>query len=407
MSFPRKRESHLNEPLNDLRMSLQHHKHLFDIPDNITYLNIAAQSPSFTAVYEAGLKGLKQKNRPYSIVISDYFEPVAELKKLFAKLIEVDDHNRIATIPAVSYGMATVAKNIKLNAGDEIIVMHEQFPSNIYVWQKLAEKYNAVIKTIKAPDTTANRVKQWNETILEAITDKTAVVAMGHIHWSNGSLFDLKAIRQRTKAHNALLIIDGSQSVGALPFSVKEIQPDALICAGYKWLFGPYGCGYAYYGSYFDNGVPLEENWSNRLNSENFAGLTNYEPEYKPLANRYSVGESGSFIYVKMQIAALKQVIEWTPIAIQEYCKAISSEAVLELKALGCNIEDDRYRTHHLFGIKLPDNLDIKVLKAALADHNIFVSFRGNYIRISCHLFNTAEDFKKLVTCFSSVLQKV
>ena len=50
------------------------------------------------------------------------------------------------------------------------------------------------------------------------------------------------------------MIIDGSQSVGALPFSIKDIQPDALICAGYKWLFGPYGCAYGYFGPYFDNG---------------------------------------------------------------------------------------------------------------------------------------------------------
>ena len=387
-------------------MSLQHQKHLFDIPEEITYLNIAAQSPSFKAIYEAGLEGLKQKNRPYSITISDYFEPVTELKKLFAELVDVDDYNRIATIPAVSYGIATVANNIKLNAGDEIIVIHEQFPSNIYAWQKLADKYNAVIKTIKAPNTDVNRVKQWNESIIDAITDKTAVVAMGNIHWSNGSLFDLKTIRQKTKTHNALLIIDGSQSVGVLPFSVKEIQPDALICAGYKWLFGPYGCAYAYYGAYFDNGVPIEENWSNRLNSENFSGLTNYESQYKPLANRYSVGESGNFIYVRMQIAALKQVIEWSPKKIQEYCKSISADAVKDLRALGCVIEDDNYRSHHLFGIKLPDDLDVTILKSALAEQHIFVSFRGNYIRISCHLFNTSEDFKKLVACMSSVLQK-
>ena len=387
-------------------MSLQHQKHLFDIPEEITYLNIAAQSPSFKAIYEAGLEGLKQKNRPYSITISDYFEPVTELKKLFAELVDVDDYNRIATIPAVSYGITTVANNIKLNAGDEIIVIHEQFPSNIYAWQKLADKYNAVIKTIKAPNTDVNRVKQWNESIIDAITDKTAVVAMGNIHWSNGSLFDLKTIRQKTKTHNALLIIDGSQSVGVLPFSVKEIQPDALICAGYKWLFGPYGCAYAYYGAYFDNGVPIEENWSNRLNSENFSGLTNYESQYKPLASRYSVGESGNFIYVRMQIAALKQVIEWSPKKIQEYCKSISADAVKDLRALGCVIEDDNYRSHHLFGIKLPDDLDVNILKSVLAEQHIFVSFRGNYIRISCHLFNTSEDFKKLVACMSSVLQK-
>ena len=132
--------------------------------------------------------------------------------------------------------------------------------------------------------------------------------------------------------------------------------------------------------------------------------LTNYQPKYKPLANRYSVGESGNFIYVRMQIAALKQILEWTPKGIQVYCKNISAEATKELKNLGCIIEDSEYRTHHLFGIKLPNNLDLDALKKDLFSKKIFVSFRGNYIRISCHLFNTSEDFKPLITCIASHL---
>jgi selenocysteine lyase/cysteine desulfurase len=219
-------------------------------------------------------------------------------------------------------------------------------------------------------------------------------------------LFDLKSIREKSRTENALLIIDGSQSVGAVPFSVKEIQPDALICAGYKWLFGPYGCAYAYFGSYFDNGSPIEENWYNRLKSENFAGLTNYESEYKPLANRYDVGECGNFIYVKMQIEALKQVLEWTPAAIQAYCKSISAKTIIELEHLGCKIEDSHYRTHHLFGIELPNDLDINFLKNELEKQKIYVSIRGKYIRVSCHLFNTEKDFDKLIACISSVLIK-
>jgi len=385
---------------------LQPQKHLFSIPEDITYLNTAAQSPLFKAVEEAGFEGILQKSKPYKITISDYFDPVVELKKLFAQLVDVDDFNRIAMIPSASYGLSSVANNIRLKSDDEILIIEEQFPSNVYVWQKLADKYSATIKTVESSKSDSNIPKQLNENILAAINDNTAVIALGHIHWSNGNLFNLKAISKKAKQHNALLIIDGSQSVGALPFSVKEIQPDALICAGYKWLFGPYGCGYGYFGSYFDNGKPIEENWSNRLDSEDFKGLTNYEPEYKPLANRYSVGEHGNFIYVKMQIEALKQIIKWTPKAIQEYCKSISKDAVLELQKLGCFIENANYRTNHLFGIKLPDNLNIKIFKAELQKQKIFLSFRGNYIRISCHLFNTKEDFKKLVSCISSVLNK-
>jgi selenocysteine lyase/cysteine desulfurase len=383
---------------------MQHQKHLFDIPEEVTYLNIASLSPSFKAVEQAGIDAVLQKSKPYTIPISDFFDPVTELKSLFAKLIQTNEPERIVTIPSVSYGIATVANNIKLNPNDEIIVIDEQFPSNIYAWNKLAERYNAKIKTIKSPNIKDSNAKQWNADLIDAITSNTAVVALGNIHWSNGTIFDLKAIREKSKEHNALLIVDGSQTIGAFPFSIEDIQPDALICAGYKWLFGPYGCAYAYFGKYFDNGEPIENNWSNRLHSENLAELTNYQSEYKPLANRYAVGESGNFIYVKMQIEALKQVIKWTPNAIQNYCKSISFESIKELTNLGCVIEDEAYRTYHLFGAKLPKTIDLKKLKAAFQEQHIFVSFRGDYIRISCHLYNTKGDFDRLVNCIKSVL---
>ncbi|MEO8773047.1 MAG: aminotransferase class V-fold PLP-dependent enzyme, partial [Gelidibacter sp.] len=373
-------------------MDASQQKQLFDIPENMCYLNTASLSPSFRAVENAGIEAVLRKSRPYLIPPSDFFEPVIELKKSFAHLIDTNEFERIASIPSVSYGIATVTNNIRLNAGDTVVLMQEQFPSNYYSWKKLADKYQAHLKIVSAPETKANRGKLWNDAILEAIDESTAVVAMGHIHWSSGVLFDLKAIRKKTQQHNALLIIDGSQSIGALPFSTKDIQPDALICAGYKWLFGPYGCGYAYFGPYFDHGEPLEENWTNRLDSHKTHDLTEYQAEYKPLANRYDVGESGSFIYVKMQLEALKQVNLWTPQTVQNYCREISEKAVKDLRTLGCYIEDDLYRSHHLFGLRLPEMVDAKKFKKALFEQNIFVSFRGPYVRLSCHFFNTEKD---------------
>lgn len=388
-------------------MPLQNQKHLFDISDDVSYLNIAALSPSFKAVEDAGIRAIKEKSKPYLIPSSHFFDPVIEVKQLFAKVIHASNYHRVVTIPSVSYGLATVANNIVLNKGDEVLIIEEQFPSNVYIWQKLVKKYSATLKVVKQPKSKVNRGIDWNANILEAITEKTAVIAMGNIHWANGTLFNLKAIREKSKKHNAILIIDGSQSIGALPFSIEDIQPDALICAGYKWLFGPYGSGYAYYGSYFDNGSPLEENWSNRTGSENLSGLTQYEDNYKPLANRYSVGESGNFIYIQMQIEALKQVIEWRPIAIQNYCKTITKDAVITLRDLGCSIENDTNRSHHLFGVELPKGVNKELLKTEFNKQQIFVSFRGNYIRLSCHLYNTAQDFKTLTNCISSVMQTV
>ncbi len=385
-------------------MSLKDQKHLFKIPDDVTYLNIASLSPSFRSIEEAGVQAVLKKNTPYLTTTSDFFEPVVEMKKLFAKLIHAEDFERIATIPSVSYGMANVANNVTLQTTDEVLIIDEQFPSNYYIWKKLTDRFNARLRVIEAPNTKVNRGKRWNEKILEAINDNTALVAMGNVHWSNGTLFDVKAIREKTRMHNALLVIDGSQSIGAFPFSVQEIEPDAMVCAGYKWLFGPYGGAFAYYGPYFDEKNPIEENWANRLDSEDFTGLTDYQSTYKPMANRYSTGESGSFIYVQMRIAALKQVLEWSPIEIQEYCKRLTQPFLKKLRDLGCYIENDEDRTHHMFGVELPENINIQRLKQKFTERHIYVSFRGNYLRISCHLFNTEKDFHNLTTCIESVI---
>ena len=271
-------------------MKLSNQKHLFNIPEDVTYLNIASLSPAFKAVEEAGINAVLKKTQPYLLTINDYFDPVAELKSLFAQLIDVEEPNRIVLNPSASYGIANVVNNIILQSTDEVLIIDEQFPSNYYSWKKLTDKYNASLKFVKAPEVQQDKGKHWNKAILAAISKKTAVVSMGQVHWSNGTLFDLKSIRQKTREHNALLIIDGCQSIGANPFSVKEIQPDAVVCAGYKWLFGPYGGAFAYYGPLFDNGNPIEENWINRLDSEDFTGLTEYQSEYKPFAHRYTSG---------------------------------------------------------------------------------------------------------------------
>jgi len=373
-------------------MALTSQEHLFSIAKEVTYLNTASFSPAFKSVEAAGIAAIKRKSQPELRQNSDLFEPTIALRKLFAQLIDEDDYNRVVTMPSVSYGMANVANNVQLKAGEEIIIVEEQFPSNYYIWEHLAKENNAKIITVKQP----NDAKDWNAAILNAITDKTALVTIGHIHWANGILFDLKAIRAKTKIHNALLIIDGSQSIGALPFSIKGIQPDALVCAGYKWLFGPYGCALAYYGPYFDHGKPIEQNWANRLGSENLSGLTQYQSEYKTKANRYAMGESGSFIYVKMQTAALKEILNIDLHAFQNYCASISERNLKVLNTSGFTSEHPDIRAKHLFGIKIPESIDKEHLQHTLKANNIYLSFRGEYMRVSCHLFNTEAHFDKL-----------
>jgi selenocysteine lyase/cysteine desulfurase len=371
-------------------------KHLFSLEPEYHYINGAYMSPSMKAVDAAGYAGIQRKSRPYRTNSEDFFTETEILRGLFAQLINAEQPRRVALIPSVSYGMAIVAKNIVAKKGQNIVVAEAQFPSNIYAWRKLAKEKGLKIKTVPYPSVSKGRSKLWNEDILEAIDEKTAMVALGHIHWANGSKFDLKRIGQRVHEVGALFVIDGTQSVGAMPIDVQDFGIDALVCGGYKWLMGPYSLGYGYFNEKFDTGKPLEENWISRKNSENFAGLIDYQDEYQPLSMRYDVGERSNFILVPMAIEALKQLLAWGADNIQDYCHHLTKEAVALWREKGFWIEHEDWRSKHLFGIQMPQGISIEQLQIALKEKKISVSVRGDFVRISPNVYNDENDIAAL-----------
>jgi len=377
---------------------LKNQRSKFSLQSSTTYLNCAYMSPLLKSVEKAGSNGIKAKRNPFKISVDDFFIESELLRGEFGKLINTNELNRIVIVPSTSYGLANVVNNIRLTSTNSIIVAAEQFPSNYYPWQRLSVDTGAKLKIISPPQILDGRGKRWNELILNEIDKDTKVVTLGNVHWADGTLFNLMEIRKRTKEVGALLIIDGTQSVGALPFDVQKIQPDALVCSGYKWLMGPYSIGLAYYGEYFDDGKPIEENWINRLGSENFAGLVNYQSNYQSGALRYEVGEHSNFILLPMMLAALKQINAWNPQDIQAYCAKITRKPIQLLREKGFWVEEEAFRGHHLFGIRFPKGLDITLLKQRLHKSKISVSFRGDAIRVSPNLYNDEKEMMKLVT---------
>lgn len=373
-------------------------KHLFSIPDEVSYLNCSYMSPLAEPVEMAGYQAVKRKCMPWEIGVADFFEPVDRLKTKFASLINASEHHRVAIVPSVSYGIAAIAKNIKIQAGQNVVVIDEIFPSNFFSWQRLVDEAHAKLRVVKRPEQVQGNGRAWNLKLLESIDSQTVVVALPHVHWTDGTLFDLVAIRQRCNEVGAALIIDGTQSVGAYPFDVTEIKPDALVCAGYKWLLGAYGLGLAYFGERFDGGVPIEENWINRANSENFENLTKYQSDYKPFAHRYCMGEQSQFITVPMLSAALDLILNWGVENIQAYTKVLANPFIEQLLELGFNIEEPACRSSHLFGVRFPKGIGMDGIKRSTLAHNVYVSYRAGAMRISPHVYNNANDFERLIT---------
>ena len=282
--------------------------------------------------------------------------------------------------------------------------MEGQFPSNVYPWLTLAKESGGSVKIIPAPKDGARGIK-WNQAILEAINEHTGVVAIGHIHWADGTRFDLEAIRAKTREVGAKLIIDGTQSVGALPFDLAKFEPDVLVCAGYKWLMGPYGIGLAYYNQDFNNGSPLEENWINRKDSENFSALVDYQETYNAGALRFGVGEQSNFILVPMLLKALEQINNWGVENIQAYCEQITKRPIERLEELGFWVEEPELRTAHLFGIR-HHKLNTEHLANMLKAKQIFVSVRGDAIRVSPYVHNSEQQLFELVDVLQTCLNE-
>lgn len=368
-------------------------KNAFSLPPDSHYLNCAYMSPLSKAVEVAGLQGVALKSNPANLPPETFFTESERARTLFARLVNAEA-SRIAIIPAVSYGVATVARNVRVRAKQNIVVPFEQFPSNVYAWRKFAEQ-GAELRTV-APPAGSSRGAVWNERLLGAIDADTALVAVEHAHWTDGTLFDLEAIGARAREVGAVFVVDATQSVGALPFDVAALQPDALIVAGYKTLMGPYGLGFAYYGPHFDSGVPLEDNWLTRHGSEDFSRLVDYQDRYAPGAVRFDVGERSNPILLPMVNAALEQLLERRPERVQAYCRVLVRDTLAELRDYGYKLEAESHSARHLFGLRLPEKLELDALKERLAAKRVTVSVRGDAVRVAPNVYNDASDMKAL-----------
>lgn len=378
-------------------MPLASQRHLFEIPDEITYLNCAYMSPLLRAAREAGQEALARKSAPWRIAASDFFGESEEARGLFAELIS-GDADGVAIIPAASYGVSLAAANLPLKAGQRVVLLEDQFPSNVYTWRDLAERAGGEIEVVARPADF-----DWTRELLERIDERTAIVAVPNCHWTDGSVIDLVRVGERARAVGAALVIDATQSLGAVPLDVTRVQPDFLVAASYKWLLGPYSLGFVYVAPQHRSGRPLEFNWIARESSEDFAGLVNYRDSFQPGARRYDVGERSNFALMPVAKAALRQILDWRVEEIAATLSDLNGYVGSEAARLGFQPVPSAQRGGHMIGLRSEAPLAAD-LPARLAAANIFVSVRGSSIRVSPHLYNTRADVDRFISALAETL---
>ncbi len=369
---------------------------MFDLPENVAYLNCAYTTPLLKAAQEAGRTAIQAKANPWTITSADFFTTAETARELFARLVGCKSDD-VALIPAVSYGIALAARNLPVARNQTIVVLEDQFPSNVYAWMRVASEKNAVVKTVEHP-----KDSDWTPAVLETIDTSTAIVAVQNCHWTDGTLLDLVKVGEKCRTMGAALVVDGIQSLGAMPFSIDRVQPDFLVAASHKWLLGAYSFGFCYVAPKWHGGMPLEENWFNRADSENFARLVDYRESYQAGARRFDQGEASNFILSPIAAAGLRQILEWGVKNIAETLRSKTNAIADRAQQMGLCAAPAHFRAPHMIGVSKPGGFreDLPLL---LAQDNVFVSVRGESIRISPHVYSTDEDINRLF----AVLEKV
>lgn len=380
-------------------------KDLFSLKPDIHYLNCASKSPLLKSAEEACLKALIRERNPSDIASSSFFEEVDVVRELFGKIINCTA-SQVAIIPASSYGFASILNNVVPKKKGKAIVMKEEFPSGYLAMEKWCKTHDNTLEIVEPDQAILEGGAGWNQKILDAIDNNTSVVLLSSIHWMAGVKFDLEAIGQKCAQVGAIFIVDGSQSVGAMPIDVKKYQIDALVCAGYKWLFGSYSLSLLYMSDRFKDGIPIEESWMNRVNARKFSNLTDYELEYTPHAGRYNVGQTSNFILMPILKEGLQQLNQWTIPSIQQYCQDLAEPLIAYMDNLGDIANLGQAFAAHLFALRLPTATNWTLLQESLAQNKFFISNRGDYYRVSLNVFNTQEDIQKLIEIIDHSIPK-
>lgn len=357
----------------------------FAIPRNVHYLNCAYMAPLADSIVAAMEEGARRKAAPWTFRPEDFFSICEHFRDRAAAVARVSAEC-VAIVPSVSYALATAARNIPLRTGQGIVTLADQFPSNVYVWRELAGKTGASVVTARRDPGSA-----WTDAVLDCIGPDTGLVAVPHCHWVDGRVVDLEAVGEKCRSVGAALVLDLTQSLGAMPLDLEKVRPDFAVAACYKWLMGPYGIGMLYVDPRHHSGASIEHNWINRGGSEDFSRLVDYRDDFQPGARRFDMGEKSNPPLLMGASAAFDFLLEFGVDAIAETLSGETEAIAAPARALGLDCAGLGIRAPHFLSIGFPGDMPTRLLDR-LAASNVFVSARGTSLRITPHLYNDAVD---------------
>jgi cysteine desulfurase / selenocysteine lyase len=300
----------------------------------------------------------------------------------------------IALVPNTTAGISLVAEGLDWRAGDNVVTLADEFPSNAYPWLNLASRG---VETRRV-ETENGRLDV--EKLAAACDGRTRIVSVSWVGYATGYRHEVERIAAIAHKHGALMMLDAIQGLGAFPFDVRETPIDFLSADGHKWMLGPEGAGLAFIRrEHLEKLRPTGVGWHSVVHS---ADYTRIELDLKPSAARFE-GGSQNMVGMLGFGASLNLLLELGIDAIAAAIIDITDKACERLGEIGATIVSDR-RPEHRSGIvafELAERDPLAVKKHCLT-RNVVLSCRAGRLRISPHAYNNEEDLERMIDALTS-----
>lgn len=365
-------------------------KTYFQLDQDIVHLNHAAVAPWPVVTGEAVVAFANENMAIGSQNYARWMQTEQQLKHKLALLINAKSTDEIALLKNTSEGLSLIAQGLTFQAGDNIVIPAEEFPSNKVVWQALQSKA-VQLRLIPVQD-----IENPEQALIDAIDTNTRLLSCSSVQYARGLQLKLKTIGQACWQNQTLFCVDAIQSLGAIYFDAQDCFADFVVADGHKWMCGPEGTALFYCRKDIQPQLQLRQHgWHMLKNAFDFSQQSD-AIEIAEGAQRFESG-SPNMLGIAALNASLGLLLE---IGIKEIQSAVISNAkylITQLQAqanikLLTPLEPGRYAGIVSFQKDLVDNMK---LYQQLQDNNVICAYRGDGIRFSPHFYTTTQQMDK------------
>jgi cysteine desulfurase / selenocysteine lyase len=380
-----------------LKQSIDWKNEWFPI-DDATYLNFAAHAAIPRVALNAVRLSAEAKMRPHIVDDQTFFSVAASLRQTLATLIGASP-DEVALTSGAGAGLAAIAYALKWSDGDEVICSRGEFPVQYATWKPMEAREGIKVR-IAVPQ---GQFVQ-SDDLVAALTPSTRVVSVSHVRFDDGSMLDVSSLAAACKRNGTLLVLDVSQSCGAVPMNVRTLGADFIVCAGYKYLLSPWGTGFLWMRKEnLDSLRPGPYNWLSQ-GVESFARLNYVDPEPAPTLSRWDSAEAASIYNFNLTVmeASAKFVLEAGPSLIRDHNQALI-DYFFERLPEGYRLASPRQASQRgVFGcIEARTRGDTEFLYQMLREERFVVALREGKIRVAPHLLNSTQDIDRLLVAMA------